>query len=127
MAVKKLQIKINYTCSDGKVFDNENDAQTYERMLYVMEVAAYFNISGPAAKYLASRDEVEDEAPLRVKGYWSVRTPHRFADVYRRTAKKIGVVRGTYLEAIEWAMEQPGFVRENLLGDVVPFDIIELS
>lgn len=121
----KLPYAIKYTATDGQTFNTEAEALVHEEGLYFEALADAYGCSTAAARYIVEHDL--DHHDLPEVAFWGIQTVSSEEDVlYRRYTKRLGIVHGSLVKAIDYAVTLEGFNRIPRGSILKKVDIIEL-
>lgn len=125
--MKKFELKIHYTTSDGSVFDTEEEAIVHETNLFVLNLAVAKETTFEVAAFLYDADWDED-VDLKQEGFWSIHSANLSREEdYQKRYHPLGIVQGTLDGAIKHALGQPNFRRGDRIGTIKSFDIPKVS
>ena len=123
MAVPTL--KIRYTCTDDSSFETETEALAHEEHLYFESMAEVYGVSNDAARYIVSA--AIDHNDLYEVSYWGLQIAVNEEEaMMKRYTKRLGIVHGSLIKAINYAVSQKGFSVDSRRCVIKKVDIIEL-
>ena len=119
----KHLIKIHYSTSDGIMFDTEAEAVEHEQTMFYMDVANELDVSLATSQIIHENDLV-DSPELDEVGYWSITAPRNAEEAsWHRNSIKLGIVHGSYVRAIDYAMQSEAFREFPALRNIKKIDI----
>lgn len=120
------KLKIRYATSDGEIFDDLVGAEAHEENIFYDALARDYEISIAAARYIHDHGLV-DKKELAEVAFWGIQTAQSNEDVlYRLYRGRLGIVHGTLLRAIDYAVTLPAFQKYAYGGVLKKIDIVEV-
>lgn len=119
------KLKIRYTTSDGEIFDDLLGAEAHEENIFYDSLARDYDISIAAARYIYDHNLVSED--LNEVAFWGIQAAQSNEDVlYRLYRGRLGIVHGTLLKAIDYAVTLPAFLQFDYGGVIKKIDIVEV-
>lgn len=120
-----MTLAIKYVTTDGQAFETEKEALVHEEELYYTAMADAYGCSAAAARYIVEHQL--DHNDLLEVAFWGIQTVSTEEDaMYRRYTKCLGIVHGTLVKAIDYAVTMEAFNRFPLGSILKKVDIVEV-